>query len=55
MYRQIGKIQETLQNPDIVVKSKIDIDVELFLQKLYKYSSRREIFIKCIIYKIRRY
>jgi hypothetical protein len=30
MFRQIDKIQDTLLNPDIIVKSRTDSEVELF-------------------------
>ncbi len=30
MYGQIDKIQDTLSNPDIIVKSRTDMEVELF-------------------------
>jgi len=30
MYGQIDKIQETLSNPDIIVRSRTDSEVELF-------------------------
>ena len=33
IYKQIDKIQETLSNPDIIIKSRTDLEVELF----YRY------------------
>nr|MDO8079365.1 hypothetical protein [Candidatus Freyarchaeota archaeon] len=50
MSRQIDKIQETLMNPDIVVKSRTDPDVELF----YKYYEDTPVTEKylCVVVKV---
>lgn len=35
MYGQIDKVQDTLSNPDIIVKSRTDPEVELFYRHYY--------------------
>jgi len=39
MYGQIDKIRETLQNPEIVVRSRSDLEAELF----YRYYSETSV------------
>lgn len=41
---EMKKIQETLQNPDIVVKSKVDINVELFYKNYKNTSLEKNIY-----------
>lgn len=50
MSGEMNKIQETLQNPDIVVKSKVDINVELFY-KNYKNTPIGEKYL-CVVVKV---
>ena len=45
MSGEIDRIQETLLNPDIIVRSRTDPDVELFLSTLWYNASDGEIFI----------
>ncbi len=49
MFGQIEKIVETLQNPDIVIRSRTDSEVELF----YRYYSETPVGDKymCVIVK----
>ncbi|MBM4306319.1 MAG: hypothetical protein FJ115_01200 [Deltaproteobacteria bacterium] len=49
MYGQIDKIRETLQNPEIVVRSRSDLEAELF----YRYYSETSVGNKymCVIVK----
>ncbi len=49
MSEEMNKIQETLQNPDIVVKSKVDVDVELFYRS-YKNTPVGEKYL-CVVVK----
>lgn len=50
MFRQIDKIEDTLLNPDIIIKSKIDHTVELFY-RYYKTTPVTEKYL-CIVVKI---
>ncbi|WP_353684705.1 hypothetical protein V4D30_02620 [Thermodesulfovibrio sp. 3907-1M] len=50
MRNQMEKIKETLINPDIIVRSKIDSQVELFY-KHYPITSVTEKYL-CIIVKV---
>lgn len=50
MSGQIGKIQETLISPDVIVKSKIDYEVELFYRH-YDTTPVTEKYL-CIVVKI---
>lgn len=49
MSGETDKIQETLQNPDIVVKSKVDVNVELFYRN-YKNTPIGEKYL-CVVVK----
>jgi len=44
MNRQIGKIKETLSNPDIIVRSRTDSEVELF----YRHYESTPVTKKCL-------
>lgn len=50
MSRQINKIQDTLLNPDIIIRSRTDADVELF----YRYYNNTPITEKylCVVVKV---
>jgi hypothetical protein len=50
MYAQLDKIEDTLLNPDIIVRSKTDPDVELFYRH-YKTTPVTEKFL-CVVVKI---
>jgi hypothetical protein len=50
MSGQINKIQDTLLNPDIVVRSKTDPDVELFYQH-YDITPVTEKYL-CVVIKV---
>lgn len=50
MAGQIEKIQDTLMNPDIVVRSRTDLDVQLFY-KLYSRTPVTEKYL-CVVVKI---
>ena len=49
MFGETDKIQETLQNPDKVVKSKVDVNVELFYRN-YKNTPIGEKYL-CVVVK----
>lgn len=50
MEGQIDKIQETLLNPDVIIKSKTDSDIELFYQNYDVTPVTKKYF--CIVVKI---
>lgn len=50
MSRQIGKIQETLMKPDVIVKSRTDPDVELYYRH-YDTTPVTEKYL-CVVVKI---
>jgi len=50
MFGQVDKIHETLSNPDAVVRSRIDPDVELFY-RYYEITSVTEKYL-CVVVKI---
>lgn len=50
MSGQIDKIQDTLLNPDIVIRSKTDPDVELFYQH-YDITPVTEKYL-CVVIKV---
>ena len=52
MSGQIDKIQETMSNPDIIVRSRTDLDVELFYRH-YDITPVTEKYL-CIVVKILR-
>jgi len=50
MSEQVDKIQETMSNPDIIVRSRIDPDVELFYRH-YDITPVTEKYL-CVVVKI---
>jgi len=50
MYGQIDKIRDTLSNPDIIVKSKTDPEVELFYRH-YVITPVTEKYL-CVVVKV---
>lgn len=50
MFRQIDRIEETLLNPDIIIKSRTDSNVELF----YRHYSNTPVTEKhlCVVLKV---
>ena len=50
MFGQIDKIQDTLSNPDMIVRSKIDQDVELFYRH-YSITPVTEKYL-CTVVKV---
>lgn len=50
MFRQIDKIQDTLLNPDIIVRSRTDSEVELFYRR-YVATPVSEKYL-CVVVKI---
>lgn len=50
MEGQVGKIQETLMDPDVIVKSRTDTDVELFYRH-YDTTPVNEKYL-CVVVKI---
>ncbi|MCM8762063.1 MAG: hypothetical protein NC905_03510 [Candidatus Omnitrophica bacterium] len=50
MVEQIGKIQETLSAPEIIIQSKTDIEVELFY-RYYKFTPVGEKYL-CVVVKV---
>jgi hypothetical protein len=50
MYGQIDKVQDTLLNPDIIVRSRTDLDVELFYRH-YDITPITEKYL-CVVVKL---
>ena len=50
MFGQIKKIEDTLQNPDIIIKSRTDSDVELFYRH-YDVTPVTEKYL-CVVVKV---
>jgi len=50
MFGQVNKIQEVLSDPDVIVRSKTDLDVELFYRH-YDITPVTEKYL-CVVVKI---
>ncbi|PIU68013.1 MAG: hypothetical protein COS84_02285 [Armatimonadetes bacterium CG07_land_8_20_14_0_80_40_9] len=50
MFEQVGKIQNTLLSPDMVVRSRTDLDIELFYRH-YNVTPVSEKYL-CVVVKI---